>query len=69
MNLADEVSFETLAAETEDFSGAELASLATESGMFAIRDGRTEVRLEDFEDALEKVTEADQTEGVPVAFY
>jgi len=69
MNLADEVSFETLAEGTEDFSGAELASLATESGMFAIRDGRTEVRLEDFEDALEKVEEADQTEGVPVAFY
>ncbi|MFB6138863.1 MAG: AAA family ATPase, partial [Halosimplex sp.] len=69
MSLADEVDFELLAAETDGFSGAELASLATEAGMFAIRDGRTDVRTEDFEDALEKVEEGDQTEGQPVAFY
>jgi proteasome regulatory subunit len=69
MNLADEVTFEGLAEQTDDFSGAELASLATEAGMFAIRDGRTAVRIEDFEDALEKVEEGDQTDGIPVAFY
>ncbi|PSP65002.1 peptidase [Halobacteriales archaeon QH_8_67_27] len=69
MNLADEVDFEYLAGETEGFSGAELASLATEAGMFAIRDGRTDVRTADFEDALEKVEDGDQTEGQPVAFY
>ena len=69
MSLADEVDFEQLAAETDGFSGAELASLATEAGMFAIRDGRTDVRTEDFLDALEKIEEGDQTEGQPVAFY
>ena len=69
MNLADEVTFADLAEKTGDFSGAELASLATEAGMFAIRDGRTEVRIADFEDALEKVEEGDQTDGIPVAFY
>ncbi|PSP32663.1 peptidase [Halobacteriales archaeon QH_10_67_22] len=69
MNVADEVDFAALSAETEDFSGAELASLATEAGMFAIRDDRTEVTTADFEDALEKVTEGDHTDGVPVAFY
>jgi proteasome regulatory subunit len=69
MSLAETVDFEHLAAETEGFSGAELASLATEAGMFSIRDGRTDVRTEDFEEALEKVEEGDATEGQPVAFY
>jgi proteasome regulatory subunit len=69
MNLSDDLDFAELAETTGSFSGAELASLATEAGMFAIRDGRTEVRLTDFEDALEKVEEGDQTDGIPVAFY
>ncbi|WP_436911336.1 proteasome-activating nucleotidase Pan2 [Halosimplex marinum] len=69
MSLAETVDFEHLAAETEGFSGAELASLATEAGMFAIRDGRTDVRTGDFEEALEKIEEGDATEGQPVAFY
>ena len=69
MSLADNVDFDLLAEETEGFSGAELASLATEAGMFSIRDSRTDVRTEDFEDALEKIEEGDQTEGQPVAFY
>ncbi|MEM4782206.1 MAG: AAA family ATPase, partial [Halalkalicoccus sp.] len=55
MNVADSVDFESLAEETAGFSGAELASLCTEAGMFAIREDRTEVRTEDFESALEKV--------------
>jgi len=69
MNLADSLDFGPLAAETEGFSGAELASLTTEAGMFTIRDGRTEVTTADFEDALEKVQESDATDGVPIAFY
>jgi len=69
MNLADDVAFDALADETAGFSGAELASLATEAGMFAIRDSRTEVTTADFEAALEKVREGDPTDGVPVAFY
>jgi len=69
MNLAAGLDFGGLAAQTDGFSGAELASLATEAGMFAIRDSRTEVRMTDFEDALEKVEEGDATDGVPIAFY
>ncbi|MFB6170409.1 MAG: proteasome-activating nucleotidase [Haloarculaceae archaeon] len=68
MQLADEVSVADLAAETEGFSGAEMASLAREAGMFAIRDGRTEVRMEDFRDALEKI-EDEESVAQPVAFY
>jgi proteasome regulatory subunit len=69
LNLAEELDLAAIAAETEGFSGAELASLTTEAGMFAIRDGRTEVRMEDFEDAREKVTDEESTETGPIAFY
>ncbi|WP_332897208.1 MULTISPECIES: proteasome-activating nucleotidase Pan2 [unclassified Haladaptatus] len=69
MNLAEEIDFETLAAETEGFSGAELESLTTEAGMFALRDERTEVEMADFDAALEKLTSEEETVGQPVAFY
>jgi proteasome regulatory subunit len=68
MNLADDVDFTELADETDDFSGAELSSIATEAGMFAIRNERTEVRMSDFYDALEKVQDGDKTDGQPIAF-
>jgi len=67
MNLADDVDLEALATDTDAFSGAELSSLATEAGMFAIRDDRTEVTMADFTAALEKVRE-DDTTGTPIAF-
>ncbi|MFC6733783.1 MULTISPECIES: proteasome-activating nucleotidase [unclassified Haladaptatus] len=69
MNLVEEIDFETLAAETEGFSGAEIESLSTEAGMFALRDERTEVRMADFVDALDKLTSDDDPVGQPVAFY
>ncbi len=68
MAINDDVEMATLANETEGFSGAELASLATEAGMFAIRDDRTEVHMADFENALEKVNDEDETTGQPIAF-
>ncbi len=68
MNLAAGVDMADLAGETDGFSGAELASLATEAGMFAIRDGRTEVGMVDFEDALQKVRDDEDTAGRPIAF-
>jgi proteasome regulatory subunit len=65
--LAEDVDFAELAATTEGRSGAEIESLTTEAGMFAIRDERTEVRMDDFEAALEKITD-DDTPAEPVAF-
>ena len=62
MNVADDVDLAEFATDLDDdYSGADVASLATEAGMFAIRDGRTEVRHEDFEDARDKLSEADET--------
>jgi len=62
------VDLEAFAAETDGLSGAELASLATESGMFAIRDGRTVVEQGDFHDALDKISQDEETGSQPVAF-
>ena len=67
MNLA-EVDHSALASQTDGFTGAELASLATEAGMFAIRDDRTVVHEQDFRDALEKINADDDASDASIAF-
>jgi len=67
MNLTD-VELPRLAADTEGFTGAELESLATEAGMYAIRDERTEIRPADFDAAMEKISN-EESAGTPIAFY
>jgi proteasome regulatory subunit len=66
MNLAETLDFTDLAEETEGMSGADLASLTTEAGMFAIRDGRDEVEMGDFTDAMAKI---EQTDADPQTVY
>ncbi|PSP58331.1 peptidase [Halobacteriales archaeon QH_8_67_36] len=66
MNIADNVEFADLAAEIEDASGADVKAICTEAGMFAIRDDRTEVRMDDFHDAWEKIQQ-DETEDENVS--
>jgi len=62
MNVAADVDYRSLAARLEGYSGADIASLATEAGMFAIRDDRTEIRMDDFEAARGKIDEAGENE-------
>ncbi len=64
MNLAEDVDFEALARRTEGFNGAQLESLSTEAGMFAIRDSREAVTIQDFRDAHEKL-ENETSQGTP----
>ncbi|MFC7232611.1 hypothetical protein ACFQMM_16735 [Saliphagus sp. GCM10025308] len=66
MNVADDVDFAQLAAETPEASGADVKAICTEAGMFAIRDDRTEIRMKDFYDAWEKV-QAESTEDPEVS--
>ena len=54
MNV-QEVNFEEIIKMTEGFSGAELKSVATEAGYFAIRDERTSVIHQDFINAVKKI--------------
>jgi proteasome regulatory subunit len=67
MNVANDVDYVELAADLDDYSGADLASLATEAGMFAIRDDRTEVRMQDFRDAKAKIEDTEDS-GPVMAF-
>jgi proteasome regulatory subunit len=69
MNVADDVDFEALAADTDGFSGAQLASLTREAGMFAIRDGRETVRAEDFRAATEKIEQEEDSDGPTSYIY
>ena len=61
MNLADGIDFTELAELTPDASGADIKAMCTEAGMFAIRDDRTEITLNDFLQANEKLQKDDET--------
>jgi proteasome regulatory subunit len=58
MNLAADVDFRALARDGDSFSGADIKAVCTEAGMVAIRDGRTEVTMADFDTAREQVAGA-----------
>ncbi|MFB6310124.1 MAG: proteasome-activating nucleotidase [Salinirussus sp.] len=68
MNVADDVDFEALAAQTTEASGADIKAVCTEAGMFAIRDDRTEVTMADFEEAYEKIKADAEDEDVSRTF-
>ncbi len=69
MELADDVAIDSLAEMTAGFSGAELSSLVTEAGMFAVRDERTAVEMADFDAAYEKLTDEDDDATVTTATF
>ena len=62
MNLGDDIDFAELAEMADDASGADIKAICTEAGMFAIRDDRTEVEMQDFREAYEKI-QSDADEG------
>ena len=64
MTLAPDVDLETIAARTDGYSGARLESLTTEAGMFALRDGRDEVRMIDFDAAEDKLKDEDSGDRI-----
>ncbi|MCD7782109.1 MAG: proteasome-activating nucleotidase [Methanosphaera sp.] len=58
MTLDSDVDLEYIAHQAKDASGADLKSICTEAGMFAIRDEHYSVSAQNFEDALKKVLTA-----------
>ena len=58
------VNLEELARKTKDFSGADIAALCREAGMFALRENinANTVETKHFEKALGKVTRTKSTE-------
>lgn len=55
MTLSQDIDFEKLAKITEGSSGSELKAIATEAGMFAIRNDKDHVEYEDLQSAVAKV--------------
>jgi proteasome regulatory subunit len=68
MNVADDVDFVELANVANDASGADIKAICTEAGMFAIRDDRTEIYMNDFVSAWEKISSESTDESVSRAF-
>ncbi len=60
---ADDVDLNLLASRTPGFSGADLANVVNESALLAVRDGRTELRMADLFDAVERVLTGAQRRG------
>ena len=68
MNVADDVDFTALADMADDASGADIKAICTEAGMFAIRDDRTEIYMDDFVAAWEKISAETNDESASRAF-
>ena len=68
MNLSEEVDYDELSELTEGASGAEIAAICTEAGMYAIRDERTAVSRADLDQAIEKVLTEDEDDEVSKTF-
>jgi proteasome regulatory subunit len=64
MNLADDVDLRAFAETLEEYSGADIAALTTEAGMFAIRNDRTEVTTDDLRNARDKVEQAAESDDI-----
>ncbi|MFB6096795.1 MAG: proteasome-activating nucleotidase [Haloferacaceae archaeon] len=62
MNVADDVDFAELADLATDASGADIKAICTEAGMFAIRDDRTEIHMDDFLKAWDKVNTVEESD-------
>ncbi|SNZ13479.1 Proteasome-activating nucleotidase [Natronoarchaeum philippinense] len=68
MNVADDVDFAELARMADEASGADVKAICTEAGMFAIRDDRTDIRMEDFEEAWRKIQKESEDEDISKTF-
>jgi len=64
INVDSDIDFDELAEDLDDYSGADIESLVTEAGMFAIRNDRTTVSREDIDHAREKLDRGETDNGV-----
>ncbi|MHA1785077.1 MAG: proteasome-activating nucleotidase [Candidatus Helarchaeota archaeon] len=69
MNLLDDVDVKKIVKLTENASGADIKAIITEAGMFAIRDLRDGVTMEDFLKAIEKVVGREELFDAPKGMY
>ncbi|MDO5850905.1 MAG: proteasome-activating nucleotidase [Methanobacteriaceae archaeon] len=65
MSLAEDVTLDDLSSITKEASGADIKAICTEAGMFAIRDEKTEVNMNNFQQAVEKVMKKNKGRELP----
>ena len=53
--VTQDLDLETVARETPGFSGADLANLANEAAILAAREGKDEIGIQEFEEAIDRV--------------
>ncbi|MDK2891631.1 MAG: proteasome regulatory subunit [Methanohalophilus sp.] len=61
MSISEDVDFDKLASLSKGLSGADLRAVAMEAGMFAVREDRNCVTMDDFLAALDKITKSDES--------
>ena len=66
MTLSKDIKFKYLAKITEGSCGSDLKAIATEAGMFAIRNERDSIEIRDMEDAITKVLKHGKNSNVVV---
>jgi len=64
MSLSEEVDIRLVASLAEGASGADLKAICTEAGMFAIREERSSITMNDFMDAVDKVVGLEKEEEI-----
>ena len=64
MSFDEEADVDLLADLTDGFSGADLKAVCTEAGMFAIRDKRDRITVDDFMKAVDKVMEKNKEDEI-----
>jgi proteasome regulatory subunit len=69
MTLESDVDMDHVVKETEGTSGADMKSIATEAGMFAIRRRSKSVNKDDFEKAVAKVIHKEEVVEAPTTVY
>jgi AFG3 family protein len=55
LKLANDVSPERLAVQTAGFAGADIANVCNEAALIAARNNKTEIGMQDFQDAVDRV--------------
>lgn len=69
MNIKKDIDFSRLLSATQNKTGADIKSICTEAGMFAIRERRTCVTQDDFQKAIVKVQERGGNRETPSGMY
>jgi proteasome regulatory subunit len=69
INIKEAIDFEALASRCDGVTGADIKAICTEAGMWAIREERESVTLQDFERAIDKVVGEEELRKESVTMF